>query len=691
MTPTAPRQPPRAVRHRAQTDPAPDICDDQLDADGSAFGVIIEPLVELDIDNELDNAGTSGVPFYCDQSNIIVDQLTSESGLARDDTLQLLVYRPDAGNGQWPSAQLPLVLITPGNGLEAFDSLTNDAGDVPPPSERYYDHIIEPLVQRGAVVVAVQTEAASANEQVRLSQLACASIWSRAAAGWAESQNGRLSGALALAGHSRGGGDVFQLTRLWPDFQATVDEMSSFELCSSIGIGPRWNDFMTDAANVEGDVPLPLGRDVPFLVVAAAADEDVRGQPLSMYDAVAPEDNIDASDEATMSPHDKAIVWSYAIRHISFGGAAAGAAANEDIGRAVSSAAVDTFLSWQMADADQAVFRQAFENLADPEATGTGIPELDDPNLWVATSLGAQEFYTAYEDRPPIYVNFSEGVRPLEETSDGVLDRIVIDTLARRDAAGELQSLGTGSGQPADWLSPTAADSLPNLASVTVSGLPGIGLWHGDGNLATDDLHTQTDQDFDRHQTTLLRADWDDTVPNDGATIEWQTPPLDVSQHGYLSLRLGMVFEKVTQDTCLSANEASANIDIELVFEDNGMQTSVSAAESGPLLEQQVANALSTSLETDCTATSAMHTVRIPLARFCDQGNVNAERLVAVRLRLLRPGDSIVRRILVDSLEVTRDELDDPDAYCGLAQGAWTCTPSQLVVEEHSCAATPGR
>ena len=184
------------------TDPAPDICDDQLDADGSAFGVIIEPLVELDIDNELDNAGTSGVPFYCDQSNIIVDQLTSESGLARDDTLQLLVYRPDAGNGQWPSAQLPLVLITPGNGLEAFDSLTNDAGDVPPPSERYYDHIIEPLVQRGAVVVAVQTEAASANEQVRLSQLACASIWSRAAAGWAESQNGRLSGALALAGHS---------------------------------------------------------------------------------------------------------------------------------------------------------------------------------------------------------------------------------------------------------------------------------------------------------------------------------------------------------------------------------------------------------------------------------------------------------------------------------------------------------
>lgn len=446
---------------------------------------------------------------------------------------------------------------------------------------------------------------------------------------------------------------------------------------------------MTDAANVEGDVPLPLGRDVPFLVVAAAADEDVRGQPLSMYDAVAPEDNIDASDEATMSPHDKAIVWSYAIRHISFGGAAAGAAANEDIGRAVSSAAVDTFLSWQMADADQAVFRQAFENLADPEATGTGIPELDDPNLWVATSLGAQEFYTAYEDRPPIYVNFIEGVRPLEETSDGVLDRIVIDTLARRDAAGELQSLGTGSGQPADWLSPTAADSLPNLASVTVSGLPGIGLWHGDGNLATDDLHTQTDQDFDRHQTTLLRADWDDTVPNDGATIEWQTPPLDVSQHGYLSLRLGMVFEKVTQDTCLSANEASANIDIELVFEDNGMQTSVSAAESGILLEQQVANALSTSLETDCTATSAMHTVRIPLARFCDQGNVNAERLVAVRLRLLRPGDSIVRRILVDSLEVTRDELDDPDAYCGLAQGAWTCTPSQLVVEEHSCAATP--
>lgn len=671
-------------------EPETSSCDAQLSATPS-FAVVVEPMREIIIDAELDDATASGTPFYCDQTGIVVDALDSNSGLARDQILQLVVYRPDAGNGAWPERELPLVIVTPGNGLEAFDAAITP-GQVPSASQRYYDHVIEPLVRRGAVVVAAQGSGPSANEQVRSSLMACAVIWTGASAGWSEAGNSRLSRSLTIAGHSRGGGAVFLLTRLWQDFQSVV-EMAAFDLCASIGIGPRWNDYTTDTLIVDGEVALPLGREVPFLVIAAAIDEDVRGQPVSMYDAIAPEDESDAAAPESLSPHDKAMVWTYALRHASFGGLPGGfVASNEEIGHAVAGTAVESFLVWQLGDADQGDFRAFFENLADPDATGTGVPVLDDPLLWTTNpDLASDEFYVAYGNRPPIYASLSEGVRPTAESPDGVPDRLVIDTMARRGAADELLSLGSGAGQSEGWLSPTGNDSLSNLASVTLEGLSPSNVWHGAADLATDDLNTTTQQEFDRHQTTLLRVDWDDTTPAAGGTILWTLPALDVSRHSFLSLRIGSVFEKsAAQDECSSANEASSSVDIELVFEDNGTQTVEPSEESGVVLTQPVEDALDTSLEFDCSATSAMHTVRVPLRRYCEQGDVNAERLVGVRLRFRPPGDGVVRRVLVDSVEITRDELDPSDAPCGQAQGAWACTPSQLLsIEEQACGDVP--
>lgn len=452
-------------------------CDSvDIPAPGS-FGVVVEDLVVIDVAAEL----ASPMPFYCSQAGIVAPG-PSNTQLTPADDLGVVVYRPD-DNGSWPNGPLPSVILMPGNGQFTFaaDGTYGD-GDAIAPTDRYYDRIIEPLVERGFVVFAAQPAAPNMNEERRRAQMLCTAIWAQNPNGWAEASSGRLDDTLALIGHSRGGGAAYFATADFGLFQDAIDEMAEFELCATVAIAPRWGASTILGGGPPINEPIELEESVPYLVLTGAIDDDVRGSPVSAYDAFVLEDPIDADDSSTLSEDDKVVAWVYGVQHNAWGGVTRGlgplSTGGRDIADAVGPEVVARFLGWQLSSTNPATERDFFRRLADPSTTSTGVPTIDDATLWDTLDFDNDEFY-ADHGRPLIYVGMSEGSRPPEDTADGRPDRLIVDTLSRFDSMGELSDLGNGAGQASDFLSPGPNDRVGNLDTVEIDGVPVASVWHG--------------------------------------------------------------------------------------------------------------------------------------------------------------------------------------------------------------------
>ena len=614
-------------------------------------------------------------------------------------TYQVLVYRPDAGSGAWPNQQLPLMVFMPGQNQRTFD-----VGDT---SVRYYDPLLEEIARQGVIVIAIQPVEAIMTSGLRRAYMAHALIWAQTDpmdGGFAERD--RVQGSVILSGHSRGGAASYLLANDFEAFQSIFFEMQDLELCAVVPIAPRWGPAAAGGAgDIATDLTVALDRSVPYFVLQGAIDDDTTGHGVSQHDTFVPEDEIVAGDPTTLSPHDKLMAWIYGVIHNAFGGVSnASTLRGYEIAQTVAPNLIGRFLRWQIVGDDPATERALFLRMMDPEATTLGDVDLDDSDLWTSHSGDAQ-YYSELE-RPLVFAQHTQGSRPTSATEDGRPDRLVIDTLVRRTSGGAIDDLACGAAT--DFLSPDGNDPVTRLQAVEITGLdPGnVCQGHADG------LFPEPVLAFNRHQTRALRVDWDD-LPGGGA-IRWVIDE-DVSAYTHLSVRLGSVAEQrhascvagtcegfaascTTDDDCNgctsldSVEDSAFTLAVELEFEDTDMTPlPPQAATTGTVPPQQFRAVGGFPTQGLCSTTAApthaMQTLMVPLRRFCEDP-VATEHLRAITLRF---GDEpTTRRVLVDSIELTRSPLDDPETACSMDTGDWTCElSSTFEAVEWSCESEP--
>ena len=575
-----------------------------------------------------------------------------------DEHFEVVVYRPADGVGDWPAPGLPVVAFIPGNNQFLFEA---GGGDEP---VDLYRALIDPIVREGFVVIGVQPLGDIETSPKRERQLACALIWARDAAnGWDQADDDRIGSALALMGHSRGGAASLLLTNDFPGLQSLpIFAMQSFAPCTTVAIAPRWAPAVGTpglGGDLATDVVLTAERAVPYFVLQGAIDEDTIGQGISAYDAIVPEDGIVAGDDDTLSPVDKVMAWVYDVSHTEWGGDFPPPDPQDRRG-VVLETFVPRFLRWQITKRDPDEARNAFTLLTDPAATqadfDSSLPDLANPDLWA----DAEPFYSQL-GRPPIYADLSEGV------SDPGSLRLVVDTLAR-DAA-----VLCGDGLPADFLSPSTIG-----ADVVVEGMDPAQVCRGPAKeLTADDPNT----DFGRHESQAVRVSWGAADP--GGALRWNVAA-DVSQYTHVDLRVGQVVEELAApDLCGPVDDEPVELTVELET-----QTGTATASAGTSLQQHAQLGALGGVIPVCSASQFMHTVRIPMSSFCGQPGIALDSLEAVTLRF--PDLPTAHRVLVDSIEFTRDPQDPDGTACGSLAAAWRCAVSDsFTANEVSCASEP--
>jgi len=202
------------------------------------------------------------------------------------------------------------------------------------------------------------------------------------------------------------------------------------------------------------------------------------------------------------------------------------------------------------------------------------------------------------------------------------------------------------------------------------------------------------------HKTDAARLDWGadgndlhvvwrledaegDALPGVGA--------LGVSST-HLSLRVGNIAEG--DETC-DENEVELQFDevegdVRLLFENtSGLEQTTAWHSIGLVVDPQRHSQYNQSTtELQCDAIQFMHTVRLPLTDFCDEGKVSIGNLVGIELRLFDKG--IAQHLLVDSIEFTTDPTDVQTPKCPMPTSAWDCmVAGAFAAIETSCTVEP--
>jgi hypothetical protein len=228
------------------------------------------------------------------------------------------VWRPalDDINNEWPPGVLPWIVLQHGNGQSGLG----------------YMHIVNPLVERGFVVVSPQNGDISADiVPQRSSRVRCTVRW--AAQVWAEREH--LGPCLSLIGHSNGGGGTFRTAGF------VNEEMPDTIVSSVVGI----------ASSEASDTTYAFGFGFPYLSLVGSRDDDTDANGIKNWERVAPEESSSSSDSS------KTIVWAYDVDHDAWGGNDSLTNTNTDQislgdmeakGNALLTAYVPPFLAWQV-------------------------------------------------------------------------------------------------------------------------------------------------------------------------------------------------------------------------------------------------------------------------------------------------------------------------------------------------------
>src|SRR5690606_24977172 len=127
-----------------------------------------------------------------------------------EDTFDIFVYRPRDAAGDWPTTPMPhpAVFFAPGRGLRTASLSPTE------PDDHYYYSTIQPLVEAGFVVFAIEPSSPDWGSGKRRAALACAMMWAKDSTnGWVAADDDRIGESAVLLGHSRGGTAVTRLTK----------------------------------------------------------------------------------------------------------------------------------------------------------------------------------------------------------------------------------------------------------------------------------------------------------------------------------------------------------------------------------------------------------------------------------------------------------------------------------------------
>lgn len=196
--------------------------------------------------------------------------------------LEVYVYRPDP----LPTVPLPFALLT--NGAAGQQAMR-------------YRHVLEPLVERGFIAVAVQSDfEVNRREDV----MKCTLRWLRMK--WGTDNGVNPSCDLVLMGHSRGGEAAWNVGNTLENIPWTDINLDGVDirLRALVGLAPR---FQTSTAFS------PLAA-VPYFGIMGATDDDVPGNGIRAYD------NMILESERTSSDPAKVFFWPYDVPHGAFGG-----------------------------------------------------------------------------------------------------------------------------------------------------------------------------------------------------------------------------------------------------------------------------------------------------------------------------------------------------------------------------------
>lgn len=625
-------------------------------------------------------------PELVDPDGLDDDRLSTDLDDDAEEVFDILVYRPRDASGDWPTTQTPhpAVFLAPGRGLETVGP------DLADPDDHYYYPLIEPLVEAGFVVFAIEPSSVDWGSGKRRAALACAMMWAKDSTnGWVAADDDRIGESAILLGHSRGGTAAVRLTKsllcqsssdpvadgccLAPDPCPAKDDLpagtalDTYEICSTVAIAPRWNEGANDAPVIRTtDAP-------PFLMIQGTLDEDTLGQGIPSYDTNVDEDLAVASDPSTLRKHDKVGLWVYGPMHKTWGGddpITAGGLIGLDQARATGPHFVEQFLRWQL-------FREtaARDRVLAPAKSSPIEADFDatvwDPSLWTpVTSPTIAEYYEgdgvslAGTGRPLVYTSFTQG------TLWPGAGRFVVDTLARGTVADDCDG-----------------DISPSTMGTTISFSP-LGAGNADvcqgpadqidpvpGNLVGSD-----------HETEALAVAWGG--PNAGVQAEWHlgdgSGPLGaVADYTHLTLRVGNPVESCPP----VLDEFQLEIELESEGQDGSPVTAT--VTTGVIPDQHGEFVAGSTGFPVCPISHFMHTIRIPLTEFCDQElGFDPSTLNAVRVRF--PGSPEFHRALVDSIEFTRDPDDMAPQACPQSRTDWNCVASgTLVATETSCGAEP--
>ena len=199
-----------------------------------------------------------------------------------------------------------MVIFAPGNG----HSLLTDDGS------SFYEHIFNPLVADGFIVVAISLPSSDLPDTYfRASAMACALKWLEVT--WPQSQDAQRGCDVVAMGHSRGGQAAFKVGENFAEF-VDVLGLDPLKLSAVVAIAP-----VSEEEN-QGTFPISAEKAVPYFALVGGNDEDVgAGQAARAYD-------IMASDEAEgISEADKVLLLAYDVAHNAWGGFDPGGVVND--------------------------------------------------------------------------------------------------------------------------------------------------------------------------------------------------------------------------------------------------------------------------------------------------------------------------------------------------------------------------
>lgn len=631
----------------------------------------------------------------------IYDEFAGPDDFAMNDAstaFEVYVYHPQTETGEWPEglADRPVVFFNPGNGYRLVQGEANFES-----SHRYLP-MIRRLVEAGFVVFGIDYPALSTSVSSghRRAAIACTMIWARDT--WDASAD-RLSPYAVLSGHSRGGAAAFLLTEhimsntSLPEATSLDDWQQCALATLAQGYGATGGTFID---------PITQSTAPPFLSVVGTIDEDTRTQGILAYDGRGPE-----SPAGSLDAFDESVVVLHGHSHASMGGSSL-------LQRALPGFYVEQFLRWQMMGDDAS--RRRFMDLVDVEVDPCAfedIPDADGSN-WDGP---LQPYYSgcqgpnppticsdpAAEDlqgmgRALIRADFGQGIQPVGA------DKLVIDTLDHETNACELHSTqgsdiaSSSSGRRVRLAASTPVDEEGPCVCVATPELL-LGGYAGVGAPTACDPPTANvfgTQGFTAHEGGAMLVNFGgDAGP---ASIQWSLAegndaglPFSIADYTHISVRVG----NIVTDPGAECDAAFIPDEFEITaeIEDTDAANSPSVLTLGTLVESDEAEVLLTNTLV-CRSAHFMQTLRIPLRRYCAEGQFNPYDATAITLHFADPDRSHVA--LVDSIELVRDpdgaalvptcSEEVLDACPSAAPSGWNCEATvNLAALETSCTTEP--